>query len=383
MSPADGAAARRPARVLYLINGFQRGGAERGLLHLVRGGAFEGCELTVASIFAGNAALIADLEAAGARVVAFSPGERMTPASLLRAAAALPALLRRLRPHALILSLPQANLLGRLASVVARPRVVASFEHNTHLAKAAYERGWRLTSGLVDWLLADAPRTAQEVAGRLYPRAPARVVVLPLVSFPPAPPPPPPRDGGPLRLVNAARFTPVKNQQALVRAVAGLRDRGVPAELTLYGEGAGKAACLELAQALGVADRVRAPGFRERWWEDARHDAFVLSSRHEGLCIAVLEAMNAGVPVVAPSIGGLRDYGSADNLEVVADVEPDTLAEAVARLAADPARREALARAGQATAQALYGEAQVARTYARFAADLRALADAPGKGRLR
>lgn len=360
----------RPPRVLYFINGFQRGGAEQGLVQLVRGGAFQGCRLTVASIFAGSPDLIAELRGLGVEVRTFSAASTMTAASLLRAAAGLASLLLSARPDILILSLPQANLMGRVLARIARPRIVASFEHNTRLAKPIYERGWRATSGLVDWLIADAHETATEVGARLYRKPPRRTIILPLVAFPDRPPPPAAPPDGSLRLANAARFTPVKNQAALVGAMALLRERGLPIRLTLYGEGPELGACRALADRLGVGDQVETPGFRPGWWAEG-HDLFVLASHHEGLCIVALEAMNAGIPVAAPLIGGLRDYASADSIEVLGDVEAETIAAAVARLARDPERRAALSRAGRAAAQAKYGEAAVSRAYADFAQALR------------
>jgi glycosyltransferase involved in cell wall biosynthesis len=362
-------AVRRPF-VLYLINGFERGGAELGLIRLVRGGAFAGCDLTVASIFAGDEAMIAQLRDLGVEVRPFSPSARMTPLSLVVAALGLIGTLLWRRPDVLILSLPQANLLGRLLAWIARPRVVASFEHNTRLAKPIYERGWRATSGAVDWLIADAPQTATEVSVRLYRQPPARVIVLPLVSFPDDPAPQAVSHTGPLQLVNAARFTGVKNQAALIRALALLKGRGVATHLTLYGEGPELPACRALVERLGLGDQVDMPGFRDGWWREG-HDLFVLPSRHEGLCIVALEAMNAAIPVVAPLIGGLRDYASPECVEILDDVEPETIAAAVERLAADPTRRARLGQAGHAAAQAHYGEAAVSQAYDGFAAALR------------
>jgi glycosyltransferase involved in cell wall biosynthesis len=103
------------------------------------------------------------------------------------------------------------------------------------------------------------------------------------------------------------------------------------------------------------------------------YDLFVLGSRHEGLCIAVLEAMSRGMAVVAPRIGGLNDYGSPETVEFVADVEPATLADAVARLHADRGRLAQMARAGAAMVQARFGASAVRRDYAAFAERLRGL----------
>ncbi len=78
----------------------------------------------------------------------------------------------------------------------------------------------------------------------------------------------------------------------------------------------------------GVADRVEFPGFAPNW-ASRRADLFVLSSHHEGLCLVVLEAMQAGIPVAAPIIGGLHDYATEETVRVMADVQPRTIADVI------------------------------------------------------
>jgi glycosyltransferase involved in cell wall biosynthesis len=364
----------RKPRVYYFINGFQRGGAEQGLLRLVAGGAFEGCDLRVASIIGGDDGMIERLNALGAQVTVFVDRSRMKFGDLLKVAPRLLNALADFRPDVTILSLPQANILGRLASYLAPAGIIASFEHNTHLANRLYEVAYRLTSRRVSWTLADAPSTARDAQRRLYLGAPRSTIILPLVSFPSPSATPAGAGTGPLRVVNAARFTKVKNQAALVEATALLRDRGCWIDLTLFGEGPERESCLARVAALGLKDRVRLPGYVDGWGERQSFDVFALSSRHEGLCISVLEAMHGGLGVVAPLIGGIRDYGDSSVMEILGDVEAATLADALGRLDQDRSRLAAIARAGQAMVADRFSQAGVSGDYHAFSQRLHAAA---------
>jgi glycosyltransferase involved in cell wall biosynthesis len=98
-----------------------------------------------------------------------------------------------------------------------------------------------------------------------------------------------------------------------------------------------------------VGDRVHLPGHRA----DARAlldaaDVFVLPSRHEGMPLALLEAMDAGLPVVATRVPGCTEV-VVDGVTglLVPPGNPPALAAAIARLLADPALRRRMGRAGR------------------------------------
>ncbi|MGZ4713574.1 MAG: glycosyltransferase, partial [Acidimicrobiia bacterium] len=100
-------------------------------------------------------------------------------------------------------------------------------------------------------------------------------------------------------------------------------------------------------------------------------DAFVLASSNEGLPVAIMEALALGLPVVATDVGGLREAVDARDGILVPARDPEALADAIAALRADPARRAELAEGAAARAE----EFAVQRTVDRLEAIYRDLAD--------
>jgi glycosyltransferase involved in cell wall biosynthesis len=109
--------------------------------------------------------------------------------------------------------------------------------------------------------------------------------------------------GGPI-VGSLGRLDRQKGYDVLVRALPTLP--GVTA--VLVGDGPERGALERLAHELGVSDRLRITGWRDDGRAQlASFDVFVLPSLYEGLPLAVLEAMLAGLPVVASDVGSVRD----------------------------------------------------------------------------
>lgn len=320
-------------KIIYVINAFNRGGAEIGLLTLLESDMFKGIDLEIVSICAGSGEILSDVTKLGVPVVFLSSKKDMKlwmiPASIVK----LVTIFSRQRPDAVILSLPQANICGRIAAKISGVKHVISFEHNTHLAKSIYEKLFRATSSAVTMMLADSATTGKLAEQRLYRRPPPQSLVVPLVSFLPSSPrgPAPPQP----RIVSVGRLTSTKNHQAVIRAIALLRSTGVDVQLEILGDGPLRGELETLKSALGVDDLVGLPGFVESWNTRAAYSAFVLSSHHEGLCIVALEAMQSGIPVITPIVGGMADYVTDDNATVLQNNTPEAIAEAITRVLSD------------------------------------------------
>ncbi|MEO0492692.1 MAG: glycosyltransferase family 4 protein [Actinomycetota bacterium] len=166
------------------------------------------------------------------------------------------------------------------------------------------------------------------------------------------PPDPPDRAaGGPPTLLFVGRLAPNKRQQDLIAALAELRRHRPEARLTLIGapssaryEDALRAfaesvapGAVEFAGSVPYADLVASYGTA---------DVFVCLSEHEGFCVPVIEAMGAGLPVVARAAAVLPEtVGDAGLL--LSDPGPSEVAAAIDQVLDDPHLRAAMAERGR------------------------------------
>jgi glycosyltransferase involved in cell wall biosynthesis len=133
-----------------------------------------------------------------------------------------------------------------------------------------------------------------------------------------------------IQLVAAGSFLPRKGFDVLVDAIASCANRRL--RLTILGEGPLKAQIVQRAAEKGVASQIRFLEFQSNPYAFfARADAFVLSSRFEGVPNVVLEALACGTPVIAtPAPGGVVEILSGiDHCLVARAVTPAALAEAI------------------------------------------------------
>lgn len=178
----------------------------------------------------------------------------------------------------------------------------------------------------------------------------------------------PPMAGGgtPLTLITVGRLAAVKNQGLMLQALAELRRSGIVARLVLVGDGPERDALARQAAELGLAGDVVFAGFRkdvEQLLADA--DVFLLSSRYEGISIALLEAMRAGLPVVATAVGGVPETVEDGQTGLLTPNEDaPAFAAAVRQLALDAPLRRRLGAGGYARLRQHFSLENTARRYA-------------------
>ena len=146
-----------------------------------------------------------------------------------------------------------------------------------------------------------------------------------------------------------SRWDPVKRLEMLLEAVRRLASRIPRLALLLVGGGGEEPRIRRIVAETGLKDRVIFTGFLGN---PARVygilDLYVATSLKEGLPLAPLEAMSAGLAVVATDVPGHRDVIVHDRTGLLVPPEDSaSLAEAIALLEADPERRRLMGRAGR------------------------------------
>ncbi|HEY6451729.1 MAG TPA: glycosyltransferase family 4 protein [Steroidobacteraceae bacterium] len=184
-------------------------------------------------------------------------------------------------------------------------------------------------------------------------------------ASPPAPSPQRVRSGREVRVLAVSRLIARKGLDTLILALA--KTQRPELSLDIAGEGPARDKLSALATACGVAERVRFHGFVDHASLAALYanaDIFVLASLAESCSMALLEAMAAGLPVIATRVGGsveLVEHG-ANGLLVGAE-STDELSAALASLAADASQRERFAAANRALTRKGFSWDSVARQY--------------------
>ena len=207
------------------------------------------------------------------------------------------------RPDVIWTSLTRATLLGQAIGQRQR-RPVVSWQHAAFLKPA---NRWLLRarqSRSLVWI-ADSQCVARLTKERLaVPED--RVMLWPLFSADPgAAQAEPWRLGEPVRIGSLGRLHPVKGYDVLIRAMAILRETEniPPYEVHIAGDGAERAALERASRDAGLTNLHFAGHIADPQRFLAGLHLYVQPSRSEGLCIAVHEAMQAGLPAIVSAVG--------------------------------------------------------------------------------
>jgi glycosyltransferase involved in cell wall biosynthesis len=158
------------------------------------------------------------------------------------------------------------------------------------------------------------------------------------------------------RVITVANLRPEKNHETLIAVAAQLASSCPNLRYQIVGEGSRRAVLEKLAAKHGVTHLVEFLGHRD----DvpallAAADIFVLPSRSEAFPNGAIEAMAAGLPVVASAVGGLLDLVETGRTGIlVPPSDPEPLAVAIRTLYEDPQRAREMGREARREVRAQY-----------------------------
>ncbi len=328
-----------PQRVLILVTDLEVGGVPLLVKAIARGLKEQGADVQVACLSPPGpiSQELTDAEIPTYALNARSPWDLVTFIRFAR-------LLARLRPSVLLTSLVHANFVGRLVGRIMGIRRIYCSLHTVEKEKLWHLQLENLFCRLSDKTVCVSQAICRQVREACHvPKD--RVTLIrngidiehyrkvqagshPILGS----------RGGPTVLIFVGRLDPVKGVDLLIRAIAHLKERVGPIHLLIVGDGIMRQNLEALSGELGVSDQITFLGTR-------RNVASLLKCAHikvmasscEGLPVSAIEAMAAGLPVIASDIDGLNEvvrHGHTGILFPPGDVKK--LAEAILECVQNP-----------------------------------------------
>jgi glycosyltransferase involved in cell wall biosynthesis len=347
MGTADGAASQGPLRILVITTGLKLGGAEQQIAALASAFLALGNDVAILSLTQGQEI---DLPPE-IRVIELDM--RKTPLSMLAALRKARQLVHQWRPDVIHAHMVHANLFARaLARTRHMPPVICS-AHSAReggrlraLAYRATDRWCAMTTHV-----SEAGRLAMVASGAVPD---GRVIVMPNgIDTSRFRPDQASRERtrselgfGPddVLILNVGRLVPEKDQAMLIEAFCEVHRTLPNARLMVAGDGPLRGELAHQVAQQGLNHAVLLAGARNDIPELLRAaDVFVLSSRIEGMPLAVGEALASGLPVVATAAAGVSEVaGDTSTLTPIGDPQAlaDALCNTIARLPGTESERD-------------------------------------------
>lgn len=350
-------------KILHIITSLRTGGAERLVAELARRHQADGDEVEVLLFDGTRTPLFEELEKGGIPVNALGKGFAAMSNPLL-----LPALKRFLRKHPFDIVHTHNTSCQLLAAMVPGITRVTT-EHNASNRR----RSWPWFKPIDRWMYGrycrivcvgeETQQTLSRWLGR--PELDAKMTVIPngidLQRISSATPAEDLSKQEGFKVLMVSAFRPEKDQQTLIRAFERL-----PEEYQLFLAGGAETPenqrILDDCKALAKGQRVHFLGVRSDVPNLlAAADAVVLSSKHEGMSLSVLEGMASGKPMIASDVEGMRDLvGGAGLLFPLGNAE--ALAALIREVCENPEKVREIGRKCQERAMQ-YDIAETAKRY--------------------
>lgn len=342
-------ASSEPRRIVFVLSGLTAGGAERVVSLIGNTWQRSGRRITIVTFDSDEQAsfhpFVPGVTMCRLGIPAARGGRVAALRTLVRRVRALRSALRASEPDVIISFLTKINVLTLLASLFTPWRVVISERNNPQRQEKS--RIWNGMLALLSWRAAAIVMQTEASLTCLDARRRRRATVI---GNPIELGPLDRRDHDGFVLATAGRLTHQKGFDMLIDAFARVAPRHPGWRLIIWGDGELRASLHRQVRAARLDTRILMPGSSanpEQWVANA--DAFVSSSRYEGFCNALGEAMAGGLAVASFDC----DFGASemirhdvDGLLVPVD-DVAALAAALDRLMGQPGLRDRLGQAAK------------------------------------
>ncbi len=270
----------------------------------------------------------------------------------------LDAQITEFKPTLIWTSVARASIIGLLLGRKYNLPVVC-WQHNAALKFTPLLAFYLLRKQPIMWV-GDSDMVT-EITAKRFNIPPEKMASWPLFSVNPnAPQSKPWQPEQTLRLGSLGRLHPQKAYDVLIKALALLKQRGfiapVPFEILIAGDGKERVNIMCEAQRAGVAEQLHLVGFADKPQEFlASLHLYLQPSRLEGFCIAVHEAMQAGLPIIATTVGQIPyTVEAGESGWLVPPLDVSALADALADALSHPERLADMGQAARARVSPRY-----------------------------
>jgi len=338
-------------KIVFAINNLGMGGAENMLIEQVRHIDQSHFETYIITLLSNPKINILSKIPMGTRFLEFNFSNLLNLNSFYK----LWKFLREEKVDAIITNLFVTNFIVRIVAVTARVPVILSYEHNVY----QYKKNWQI---VVDHLLAYftnkilvssidvleftskqefLPKSKfqlnpNSISLKLGEAKRDRVAVLHKYGLP--------KES--LYIVAVGSLTKQKGHTYLIDSVYEMKQRGVFGfRVLIFGNGILESELVNKIEKLGLTEEIRLMGFKPIEEIVAISDIFTMPSLWEGLSIALLQAMNAGCPIVSTKVSGANEVIENNINGILVDAKNShQLALALESLLGEPMLRKKLAK---------------------------------------
>ena len=339
-------------RLLYLINSFVMGGAEKAMVRILSGLDYKKYDSMAVSLQKRSEKLLPELEKAGIRIAKLSAVSKYD----IRVAYELYKLIKEFVPDVLICSLFHSTILGRCVGRFSKIPVIINWEHNEDFGSVLRRFVNKSTISFSDKVFCDSQKVHAEVVKHLCPNK-ARLETISI--------------GGVdlaqyywnqtkkrsvVEVCTVGMLTKQKGFNYLVEAARSVLKNNSNVRFLIVGDGPESTNLQNQIDVLRLSGKVKLLGLRHGINEFfSKCDIYVQPSLWEGLCITVVEAMACGLPVVASNVGGIPE-SVIDGMSgfLVPPKDPWALANRISRLIKQPRLRFAMGKRGRQIAEHKY-----------------------------